>query len=97
MLKSSKLAHAILEGINSESTQDIMIMLSNLVEALETKNDPEPQEIKLVDDVHIFIEKLKLLETRLRSHISESNKLLPSNKLASLYEKLSYNGSIYRD
>jgi hypothetical protein len=96
--QSSKLVQSILEGINSDSTKDTLSMLSNLVEVLETKEDPELEEVKLVEDVHNFIEKLKLLEARLRNYVKESNKTLPGNKLASLYEKLSYNnGSIYHD
>ncbi len=97
--QSSKLVRSILEGINSDSTQNTLSMLSNLIEALEVKKDPEMDEVQLVNDIHMFIEKLKLLEARLRKHVNESEKTLPGNKLASLYDRLTYdnNSSIYRD
>jgi len=92
-----KTAQRFLEGLNSTPTKDTVSLLIRLVEELETKHDPEPTEIRLVQNIYSFVEKMKILENNLRSYVKESRNL-PGNKLASLYEDISYDGnSIWRD
>jgi len=96
--RPGRAAQLFLQGLNEKSTRETFERLSSLVESLEDKNDPEMTEVRIVESVYSFMEKLKLLESNLKSYVSEQSANLPSNKLASLYEDLSYNsGSIYRD
>ena len=92
-----KTAKRFLEGLNSTPTEETVSLLIQLVDELETKHDPEPTEIRLVENIYSFVEKLKVLENNLRSYVRESRNL-PGNKLASLYEELSYDGnSLWKD
>jgi len=92
-----KTAQRFLEGLNSTPTKDTVSMLMQLIEELETKHDPDPTEIRLVENIYAFVEKMKVLENNLRSYVKESRNM-PGNKLASLYENLSYDGnSHWRD
>ena len=92
-----KTAKRFLEGLNSTPTKDTVSLLLQLVDELETKFDPEPTEMRLVENIYAFVEKMKILENNLRSYVKESRNL-PGNKLASLYENISYDGnSIWRD
>ncbi len=95
--RPGRAAQLFLQGLNEKSTRETFERLTSLIESLEDKNDPEITEMRLVESIYSFMEKLKLLESNLRSYVSEQSVNLPSNKLANLYEELSYSGSIYRD
>lgn len=90
-------AQLFLEGINSNSTKSAFDHLKDLVEILENKNDPDPAEVRLVSSIYEFIEKMSLLEHNMKTYASEGQKKTLGGKLSSLYEELSYSGSIYRD
>jgi len=99
MIKPDRAAQLFLEGLNSRTTRDTFNRLSALVEALETKNDPDMVEVKLVDSIYSFMEKLQLLEGNLRTYTEEKRKNLPGSKLTELYENLTYNNGsgLFRD
>ena len=99
MLKSpGRIAQLFLEGLNSTSTRETFDRLEYLVKVLEEKNDPEMTEVRLVDSIYAFMEKLKILESNLRSYNKEQRENLPGSKLTKLYEEISYNSnSIFRD
>ncbi len=67
--------------------------LGELVELLENKPDPEPTEVRLCENIYSVIEKIKILENNIRSYVIEARQSLPGNKLSSLYEDNSYDGS----
>jgi len=96
MINSHAKARIFLEGLHSKGIKETFDHLQGLIETLESKNDPDPIEIKLVDNIYSFLEKLSILESNIASYSKEvmnSN----GNKLSSLYENISSNGHIYRD
>ena len=60
--------------------------MNELIEMLEEKTDPDPIEIRIVDNLYNFNEKLKLLESSMRTYISKTREALPGNKLQNLYD-----------
>ena len=96
LANSHNKAKMFLEGLHNDSTKNTFDQLKGLIEALENKSDPDPHEVHLVNHIYAFMEKLNILENNLKSYASESSNLTGS-KLSSLYESISYDGSIYRD
>ena len=90
---SGKLAKVFLENVTSKESTAIWESLLQLVTELENKTDPDPVEVRLVDNIYHFLEKLKVLEANISSYVKNNTKDLPGNKLATLYENLSYDGS----
>ena len=86
-----------LEGLKTREVRDTFDHLKQLVETLEIKNDPESTEIRLVDSIYAFLEKLSLLENNLSSYFKENPRNLSGSKLSQLYDDISHSGSIYRD
>jgi len=98
MSKESKIAQRFLEGIDQEPTKITFETLKYLTEELENKPDPDPAEIRIVESLYHFMEKLKILEYNLRQYVKENNENLPGNKLNSLYDNIdSYGSSILFD
>jgi len=95
MTDPGKIAQRFLNELNES---DAMETLLRLMEVLENKPDPEMTEVRLCDNIYQFVEKLKTMEFNLRSYVQETQeKSLPGNKLASLWEDIGIDGSIYRD
>jgi hypothetical protein len=90
---SGKLAKIFFENVTSKQSATIWESLLQLVSELENKSDPDPVEVRLVDSIYHFLERLKILEGNIQSYVKDSGDKLPGNKLASLYENLSYDGS----
>ena len=65
--------------------------LNQLLEELENKSDPEPNEIVLVSNLYSLLENLKNVENNLKSYIGESVNLRGS-KLAQLWEDRKIDG-----
>jgi len=89
-------AKTFLEGLHSKELRNTFEHLQGLIESLENKNDPDPIEIKLVDNIYSFLEKLNILESNINSYSKDAFNLTGS-KLSSLYEDISSNGHIFRD
>ena len=89
-------AKMFLEGLHLNETKNTFEQLEGLIEILENKSDPDPSEVCLVHSIYAFIEKLNILESNLKSYSKKGTNPLGS-KLSSLYENISYSGSIYRD
>jgi len=68
------------------SNKEFLETLNYLVELLEIKVDPDPEEMRLVDSAYQFIEKLKILESQLNQYINDKHESLPGNKLDKLYK-----------
>lgn len=96
MINSHAKAKIFLEGLHSEGIKATFDHLQGLIETLESKNDPDPIEIKLVDNIYSFLEKLNILENNISSYSKEGTNS-SGNKLSSLYENISSSGHIFRD
>lgn len=88
MLQSNKITLKFLQELNS--SKELLETLNYLVELLENKVDPEPEEIQLVDSAYQFIEKLKFLESVMKEYMKKKQESLPGNKLEKLYQKISH-------
>jgi len=95
-INSHAKAKIFLEGMHSKELRNTFEHLNGLIETLENKNDPDPIEIKLVDNIYSFLEKLSILENNIKSYSKESFNTT-GNKLNSLYENISSSGHIFRD
>jgi hypothetical protein len=73
--------------------------VSEFIELLEEKEDPDPIELRLIESLYAFNEKLKLLENGMRTYVKKIRENLPGSKLQDLYDDTSYNGagSIFKD
>lgn len=85
--KSETIAKIFLNELNSSKNQSMFESLNYLLEILEEKEDPEPKELRIVDLAYQTIEKLKLLETLLKTYAKAGDKT-DGSKLQSLYEKI---------
>ena len=81
-------AQRFLKGLHEEESVEI---LSQLLDELENKSDPDPNEILLVSELYSLIETLKNVENNLRGYIGESMNLQGS-KLAQLWEQRNLDG-----
>ena len=82
---SSRIAQRLLESFTGDP--DTTEEISQLLQELENKNDPDEIEIRLVQNLYHFLEKMKILEHNLTSYINDSNNKLLGSKLDSLYEQ----------
>ena len=89
MVDITRVAQTFLNELSVEAFETLSI----LAEQLESKEDPEPTEVRLVANIYEFIDKLKMLEMNLQSYVKNSNKQILGNKLESLYEE--YRRSIF--
>jgi len=80
-----KLAFSFLSELRSDSVKNTFESLSNMLEALEIKNDPDPIELEMVDTSYQLIEKMNLLSELLKKYINENDVLL-GDKIQSLYD-----------
>ena len=98
MDNTRRFAQLFLESLRSTNAkEDSIYRLKQLLEALETKNDPDEIEIRLADSLYAFMEKLNILESNLNSYVKEKRDRLPETKLAELWDNVKGTGSIYRD
>lgn len=98
MSRTTKLAFRFLRELDSDDVQDTFESLGTLLEHLETKNDPDPVELQVVDTAYQALEKLKTLEGMLKNYIGESHGINKGNKLDKLYnENPTYGSQIMFD
>lgn len=90
--KPVKLASKLLHEISLESGDSPIETISCLLEILESKEDPDSNEIYLISNLYQTLEKIKLLESHLKMYI-RGDSSFKGNKLASLYDKLDSYGS----
>jgi hypothetical protein len=86
MPRTTKLVFNFLRELDSQPVQETFDSLGVLLDHLETKNDPDPVEVQVVDTAYQALEKLKMLEGLLKQYVGDSN-ILKGNKLAKLYEQ----------
>jgi len=86
MIRLNKIAQKFLSELHSAEVTLAFETLALLNEQMETKNDPDPIEIRLVESIYHFIEKLKTLEHNIQSYVEDTSEV-PSNKLEDLYDR----------
>ena len=86
MSRTDKIISNFLLELHSKGVQGLFEQLEVLVEHLETKIDPEPEELQIVNSVYQALEQLRTLEGFLKRRVGESPELT-GNKLQSLYDK----------
>lgn len=59
--------------------------LDNLIEILESTNDPDPSELFLLDSLYKLKEKLVITKSKLDNYVKSKGSNSPSNKLHDLY------------
>lgn len=85
MSSLDKLAVSFLSELHSDGIKNTFESLSNMLEALETKDDPDPIELEMVDTSYQLIEKMNLLSELLKKYVNEGD-ILIGDKIQSLYE-----------
>lgn len=84
-------AQRFLKGLHEE---DSVTILNQLLDELENKSDPDPEEILLVSELYSLLETLKKVEGNLRGYIGET--LNPKgSKLVQLWEQRNIDGFKY--
>jgi hypothetical protein len=73
--------------MNSQEFKDMYESLVNLSSYLEEKNDPEPEEVAIVESVYQMVEKFKLLHTSLRKRVNSLDNKNVGGTLTRLYDK----------
>jgi len=84
-MSKSSLVIKFLNELNSDEVKSLMSHLTSLLEDLESKNDPEPIEMTIVNEAYQTLEKIQVLESALRSYIRMSG-TLDGDKLSDLYD-----------
>jgi len=84
-MSKSNLITKFLNELNSDEMKSAMEHLTEILEDLETKNDPEPIEMEIVNEAYQTLEKLQILEAAIRRYLNTERKLT-GDKLDSLYD-----------
>jgi len=82
-------AQRFLKGLYEN--ENSVTVLNQLLEELENKSDPDPNEIVLVSQLYSLVENLKKVEDNLQSYIGETTNLRGS-KLSQLWEERNLDG-----
>jgi len=91
-MSRSSLVIKFLNELNSNEMKSLMDHLASILESLESKDDPEPIEMSIVNEAYQTIEKIKVLESSLRTYVNEGG-TLDGDKLNDLYESSNINGT----
>jgi len=86
MSRTDKIISNFLMELHSEEVQGLFESLDVLLEHLENKVDPDPEDLQIVNSAYQSIEKLRTLEGYLKVRASNNPKLT-GNKLQDLYDK----------
>ena len=91
-MSRSSLVIKFLNELNSNEMKSLMDHLASILESLESKDDPEPIEMSIVNEAYQTIEKIKVLESSLRTYVNGGG-TLDGDKLNDLYESSDINGT----
>ena len=83
-----KLAFSFLSELHSDDVKETFESLSNMLEALENKDDPDLIELEITDISYQLVEKLNLLTELLKKYVIE-NDILLGDKIQSLHDNQS--------
>jgi len=87
MSKTHNLIISCLNEMDSREFKDMYESLVHLSSYLEEKNDPNPEEVALVESVYQMIENFKLLHASLRKMINVLDDKNAGGVLDKLYKK----------
>ena len=94
MSDTGKVAQSFLNQLAGKDVSLFFETLTTLMEQLETKGDPDPIELKLIENIYHTIEKWKIMEGNLRSYVHDFlMEDSPTSVLSDLYEGESAHGS----
>jgi len=85
MSRTDNLVSGFLRKLNTSNVQETFRSLEALLDHLETKHDPEPKDMQIVDTAYQLLEKLKFFEGTLKQYVGDSDIILKGNKLQRLY------------
>ena len=85
-MSTDKLALAFLTELHSDNVKGTFESLSDMMKALEDKNDPDQIEVDIVEQTYQLIEKLNVLSETLKIYVTENDVLL-GDKIQSLIDK----------
>lgn len=85
-MSTVKLISKFLREMNSTNVKTAFESLDTLMEFIETKNDPDPVEMRLFEQINESMEQLRVLEGMLKNYVNQK-RMLPGDKLSSLYER----------
>lgn len=85
---SSKMSNLTKSFLNEiESFKESNDYLDSILNTLEEKNDPSPEEIQLVSDIYQYLEKFHILKENMKRYvIKEHNKNNSGYKLSQLLD-----------
>lgn len=86
MSRTDKIISNFLRELHSKEVGNLFEHLDVLMDHLETKDDPDPSELQIVNSVYEVLEHLRTLEAYLKRRVGDSPQLTGS-KLQSLYDK----------
>jgi hypothetical protein len=93
MPKSNQLVINLLNELHKGDFKITFESLGVLLDYLETKNDPSPRELQIINSIYQFIEKVNILESSLRIYTSDNSQRLLGSKLTNLYENSILHGT----
>ncbi len=93
MSKPNQLVINLLNEMHKEEFKITFESLNVLLDYLETKNNPSPEELQIINSVYQFIEKVNILESALRIYTGNNSQRLLGSKLTNLYENSILNGT----
>ena len=85
-MSTDKLALAFLTELHSDNVKGTFESLSNMLNELEDKNDPEQIEVDIVEQAYQLIEILNVLSETLKVYVTENDVLL-GDKIQSLIDR----------
>jgi len=83
---ANSLTQSFLNLLESDKGKEIFDTLDQLMEILETKDDPDMTEVCIVGNLTEFSEKLQIMKSNLRSYVN-GNRTLLGDMLNDLYDK----------
>ena len=87
MSRTDKLISNFLLELHSKPAQGLFEQLGVLLDHLEEKGDPDPDELLMVNSIYQALEHVKTLEEFLNKRVSENPELASGTKLQNLYDK----------
>jgi len=78
---------AFASEFNSKNLRNLRESMSNLIEILENKADPDPEDVVFCDALYQLTENFDKLNYIMGNVLNENSKSLPGNKLYDLYYK----------
>jgi len=89
-MQTTKIVSRLLQELSSK--KDLIELLNYVQDEIETKNDPDPIEIQILNDIYRFLESFKVMELNMRNFINEGKKKTTGNVLSRLLDNVNTDG-----